>query len=173
MLNILFITADQWRGECLGVAGHKLVKTPNIDALAADGTAFFSHFANAAPCSPARACLYTGLYQMTNRVVRNGTPHAHRFDNVALAARRAGFNPTLFGYTDQSADPTIVPIGDPRLTTYEGVLPGFDVRVRLPDDEKPWLSWLRAQGFDFDDREQAHLPVRDIGKVTSAPPAYD
>ncbi|MEO8756695.1 MAG: alkaline phosphatase family protein [Devosia sp.] len=173
MLNILFITADQWRGECLGVAGHKLVKTPNIDALAADGTAFFSHFANAAPCSPARACLYTGLYQMTNRVVRNGTPHAHRFDNVALAARRAGFNPTLFGYTDQSADPTIVPIGDPRLTTYEGVLPGFDVRVRLPDDEKPWLSWLRAQGLDFDDREQAHLPVRDIGKVTSAPPAYD
>ena len=102
MLNILFITADQWRGECFGYAGHPVVRTPHIDALAADGTAFMRHFANAAPCSPARACLYTGLYQMTNRVVRNGSPLAHRFDNIALAARRMGYTPTLFGYTDQS-----------------------------------------------------------------------
>ena len=172
MLNILFITADQWRGECLGLAGHPVVRTPHIDALAADGTAFLNHYSNAAPCSPARACLYTGLYQMTNRVVRNGTPHAHRFDNVALAARRAGYTPMLFGYTDQSADPSVVPAGDPRLTTYEGVLPGFDVRVRLPEDEKAWLSWLRGQGLDFPDREVAHLPVRDVGTVTDAPPAY-
>ena len=50
MLNILFITADQWRGECMGVAGHPVVKTPVIDALAADGTTFLRHFANAAPC---------------------------------------------------------------------------------------------------------------------------
>jgi len=131
MLNILFITADQWRGECLGVAGHPVVKTPNVDALAAEGTTFLRHYSNAAPCSPARACLYTGLYQMTNRVVRNGSPLSARFDNVALAARRVGYAPTLFGYTDQSADPTVVPQGDPRLLTYEGVLPGFDVRVRL------------------------------------------
>ncbi len=173
MLNVLFITADQWRGECLGVAGHPLVKTPSIDALAADGTVFLNHWSNAAPCSPARACLYTGLYQMTNRVVRNGTPLAHRFDNIALAARRAGYTPTLFGYTDQSADPTVVPAGDPRLLTYEGVLPGFDVRVRLPEDEKAWLSWLRGQGLDFPDRQAAHLTTREPGRITSAPPAYN
>ncbi len=172
MLNILFITADQWRGECLGVAGHPVLKTPNIDALAADGTAFLKHFATAAPCSPARACLYTGLYQMNNRVVRNGSPLSARFDNVALAARRAGYTPTLFGYTDQSADPTVVPVGDPRLTTYEGVLPGFDVRVRVPNDEKQYLSWLRAQGIDFASPAEAHFPVRDAGRITDAPPGY-
>jgi arylsulfatase A-like enzyme len=172
MLNILFITADQWRGECLGVAGHKVVKTPNIDALAADGTTFLRHFANAAPCSPARACLYTGLYQMNNRVVRNGSPLSARFDNIALAARRAGHTPTLFGYTDQSADPTVLPPGDPRLTTYEGVLPGFEVRVRVPEDEKQYLSWLRAQGLDFASPGEAHQPVRDAGKITNSPPAY-
>jgi len=148
MLNILFITADQWRGECLGFAGHPVVRTPHIDALAADGTAFLSHYSNAAPCSPARACLYTGLYQMTNRVVCNGTPHAHRFDNVALAARRVGYTPMLFGYTDQSADPTILPPGDPRLKTYEGVLPGFDIffdrDVQL--DSKPARISLPLRG---------------------------
>jgi len=173
MLNILFITADQWRGECLGVAGHPVVKTPNVDALAAEGTTFLRHYSNAAPCSPARACLYTGLYQMTNRVVRNGSPLSARFDNVALAARRAGYAPTLFGYTDQSADPTVVPQGDPRLLTYEGVLPGFDVRVRLPEDDRPWLSWLQQQGRSFTSSALAHLPVRDVGKITSAPPAYN
>ncbi len=172
MLNVLFITADQWRGDCLGLAGNPLARTPHIDALAADGTAFLNHWSNAAPCSPARACLYTGLYQMTNRVVRNGTPLADRFDNVARAARRAGYAPTLFGYTDQSADPGVLAAGDPRLLTYEGVLPGFDVRVRLPEDEKPWLSWLRAQGLDFPDRRTAHLPIRDAGRIRDAPPAY-
>src|SRR3954463_16208670 len=81
--NILFITADQWRGDCLGYAGHPRVRTPHLDALAAGGTAFLRHYAQATPCSPARACLYTGLYQMTTRVVRNGTPHDARHDNVA------------------------------------------------------------------------------------------
>jgi arylsulfatase A-like enzyme len=105
-------------------------------------------------------------------VVRNGTPHAHRFDNVALAARRAGYTPTQFGYSDQAADPTIVPAGDPRLLTYEGVLPGFDVRVKLPEDEKPWLSWLRAQGVDAPSREAAHRPVGSDARVSDAPPGY-
>jgi arylsulfatase A-like enzyme len=172
MLNVLFITADQWRGECLGVVGHPLVRTPNLDALAAEGTLFQNHYANAAPCSPARATLYTGLYQMTNRVVRNGSPLSDRFDNIARAGRRQGYSPTLFGYTDQSADPTVLAPNDPWLRTYEGILPGFDVRARLAEDEKPWLGWLRRQGLDFPDRETAHLPVRDIGRVSNAPPGY-
>ncbi len=59
MTNILLITADQWRADCLGVAGHPIVKTPNIDLLAEEGVRFARHFAQAAPCSPARASLYT------------------------------------------------------------------------------------------------------------------
>ncbi len=172
MLNVLLITADQWRGRCTGYAGHPIVRTPHLDALAADGTAFLQHFANAAPCSPARACLYTGLYQMNNRVVRNGTPLSARFDNIALAARRAGYTPTLFGYTDQSPDPATLPPNDPALTTYEGVLPGFDIGVKLPEAEEAWLDWLRPQGLDFPNREAAHLPITDVGKITNAPPAY-
>jgi arylsulfatase A-like enzyme len=171
--NILFITADQWRGEATGYAGHPLVRTPHLDRLAAEGVAFLNHYAQAAPCSPARACLYTGIYQMNNRVVRNGTPLDARFDNMALAARRAGYEPTLFGYTDQSADPRSLPPGDPALTTYEGVLPGFTARVKLTEDEKPWLSWLRRQGLDFPDRDAAHRPVGALpGTISNAPPAY-
>lgn len=145
--NILFITADQWRGDCLGVAGHPVVKTPHADALAAQGTAFLRHYSAAAPCSPERAAMYTGLWQMNNRVVANGTPLSHRLDNMARAARRAGYRPTLFGYTDIGADPGVYPKDDPALTTYEGVLPGFEVEQALLGDEAPWRRWLRASGY--------------------------
>lgn len=154
MLNVLLITADQWRGDCLGAAGHPHVKTPNIDALARQAVYFKNHFCQAAPCSPARACLYTGLYQMTNRVVRNGTPLDARHDTIALAARRAGYDPTLFGYTDQSVDPRTVSGDDPWLRTYEGILPGMSVRVRVPEDHGPWLSWLEKGGRKLPERGQ-------------------
>ena len=36
-VNVLFITADQWRGDCLGAAAHPVVRTPNLDRLAAGG----------------------------------------------------------------------------------------------------------------------------------------
>ena len=41
--NVLFITADQWRGDCLGCIGHPVVKTPNLDKLARDGVIFRKH----------------------------------------------------------------------------------------------------------------------------------
>src|SRR6218665_546779 len=168
-MNILLVTADQGRGDAVGYAGTPIIRTPNVDALAAEGTAYLRHYAQAAPSSPARAALYTGLYQMNNRVVRNGSPLAARFDNVALAARRAGYDPTLFGYTDVSLDPTGKAPNDPDLTTYESVLPGFTTRAKLPEHERPWLSWLRAQGLELHDQARAHLPV---GNAANAPPAY-
>lgn len=147
--NILLITADQWRGDNLGIAGHTVVKTPNIDKLAGEGTYFARHFAQATPCGPARACLYTGLYQMNNRVVRNGTPLDNRHDNIARLVRKAGYDPTLFGYTDQSIDPRTTIGDDPRLNTYEGVLPGFRERVVISEKGLPWLSWLKPRGHEI------------------------
>ena len=150
--NVLFITADQWRGDCLGAAGHPVVRTPHLDRLAAGGVSFRRHFAQAAPCGPSRAALYTGMYQMNNRSVLNGTPLDARHDNVALVARRLGYEPALFGYTDTSIDPRTVPAGDARLSRYEGVLPGFDPVCHLPEGEPlAWLEWMRADGIAVPD----------------------
>ena len=171
--NVLLITCDQWRGDCLSAAGHPVVKTPNADRLVREGVMFTRHYAGAAPCSPARACIYTGLYQMNNRVCRNGTPLDARHDNIALAARRAGYAPTLFGYTDTSPDPRGLAPADPALRTYEGVLPGFVPRQLLPEHQKPWLSWLAARGVDssagFPD---IHRPAKRSPDVSPAPPVY-
>ena len=172
--NILLITCDQWRGDCLSAAGHPLVRTPNADALAREGVMFSSHYAGAAPCGPARACLYTSLYQMNNRVVRNGTPLDRRHDNIALALRRNGYDPTLFGYTDVAPDPRWLAPRDPHLLSYEGILPGFSVRQLLPEHQKPWLSWLAARGIDASaGSPDIHRPVGGpAGSVSDAPPVY-
>ena len=145
--NVLLITLDQFRGDCLSCAGHPVVRTPNLDALAAGGVRFSRHYSQSSPCAPGRASLYTGTYQMNHRVVANGTPLDSRFDNVALAARRAGRSPVLFGYTDQSIDPRVsTGPEDPRLSTYEGVLPGFDCLLDLSGTHAPWLEWLSERG---------------------------
>jgi arylsulfatase A-like enzyme len=145
--NVLFITADQWRGDCLSAAGHPVARTPHLDRLAATGTSFRRHFAQAAPCGPSRASLYTGMYLMNHRSVLNGTPLDDRHDNVARVARRLGYVPALFGYTDTSVDPRTVEPGDARLSRYEGVLPGFDPVCHLPEGEPDaWLDWMRKRG---------------------------
>ncbi|MFM8827224.1 MAG: sulfatase-like hydrolase/transferase [Actinomycetota bacterium] len=149
--NVLLITLDQFRGDCLSSAGHPVVRTPNLDALSAEGVRFARHFSQSSPCSPGRASLYTGTYQMNHRVVANGTPLDARFDNVALAARRAGMNPVLFGYTDQSIDPRdAAGPDDPRLSRYEGILPGFDCLLDLSGSHAPWLEWLAGRGVHVD-----------------------
>ncbi len=147
--NVLLITLDQFRADCLSAAGHPIVRTPHLDALASEGVRFARHYSQAAPCGPGRASLYTGMYQANHRVVGNGTPLDRSFDNVALAARRGGYSPALFGYTDQAIDPRdATGPDDPRLFTYCGVLPGFDAVLHLPDDQGPWVEWLRALGYD-------------------------
>jgi arylsulfatase A-like enzyme len=158
-LNILLITLDQFRGDCLGVAGHPVVQTPALDRLASEGLLLRRHYSQAAPCAPGRASLYTGMYQMNHRVVANGTPLDARFDNIAKAGRRAGYEPTLFGYTDQAVDPRQASgPQDPRLESYEGVLPGFAEGLHLPSEAPTsWLAWLRALGHDVPDRAEAAL----------------
>ena len=154
--NVLFITVDQWRAECLSAADHPIVKTPNIDRLAAGGVRFTRHFANCSPCGPSRASLLTGQYLMNHRSGLNGTPLDDRFTNVAREARALGYDPVLFGYTDTSLDPR--PFNDlkhPLLRSYEGVLPGFTEGLTMPEPFTPWLEFLRAHGNQFGDHVEA------------------
>lgn len=145
--NILLVTLDQFRGDCLSLLGHPVVRTPNLDALSRHATTFTQHYSQAAPCSPGRASLYTGMYLMNHRVCFNGSPLDDRFDNVARVARRHGYAPALFGYTDQGVDPrATTSANDSRLSTYQGVLPGFDWVLDLSEPYTPWLTHLRTHG---------------------------
>ena len=171
-MNVLLVTLDQFRGDCLSVAGHPVVLTPNLDALAGEGVRLARHYSQAAPCGPGRACLYTGMYQLNNRVVGNGTPLDFRFDNVARMARRAGYAPTVFGYADQGIDPReATGPDDARLSTYQGFPPGFDVGLDLPDEQDAWRAWLGHLGYAEPADGEAALasePTRPVEHGVSA-----
>ena len=150
--NVLFITGDQWRGDSLSALGHPCAATPNLDALAADGVLFRSHYTQASPCGPSRASLLTGLYQMNHRSVQNGTPLDARHSTLALEARKGGYDPILFGYTDTSPDPRLRPPRDPALLSYSGVLPGMSAGCNMGEDLLPWRRHLKARGFEIPER---------------------
>lgn len=174
--NILLITADQWRGECLSALGHPTVETPHIDALAADGVLFRNHFAQCAPCGPSRASLYGGMYMMNHRSVRNGVPLDARFTNIALEARKAGYDPSLIGYTDTSVDPREYHPDDPILTTYASVLPGFKQVVLGSENfnnRSAWTRFLAARGYEFDaEAEDVRKPVKDYPGAAERGPTF-
>ena len=149
--NVLFITADQWRGDCLSALGHPVIRTPTLDALAASGTLFERHYANAVPCGPSRACLHTGMYLHNHRSGTNGTPLDTRFTNWAIEARAAGYDPALFGYTHTAPDPRGLSDDDPRLTTDEGLLPGINAVVDMATHCGPWRAWLQQLGYAVPD----------------------
>jgi arylsulfatase A-like enzyme len=164
--NVLFICADQWRADCISALGHPNVRTPNLDALAADGVLFRNHFGQCTPCGPSRASVLTGLYLMNHRSGRNGTPLDERHTNIALEARKAGYEPALFGYTDTSMDPRGRHPDDPVLTGYDrGVLPGFVTPLHLPDDMGAWVADLTAKGYSLPNgRHDAFKPRQPFDK---------
>lgn len=72
MIVVLF--CDQLRLDLLGCYGGRLVRTPNIDALAAESVVFDRAYTPCALCSPARASLMTGLYPHRHHMFNNSTP---------------------------------------------------------------------------------------------------
>jgi choline-sulfatase len=60
--NIVYICSDQHSYRFTGYAGHPLVRTPNLDRLAARGTVFRNAYCGSPVCVPGRASLMTGMY---------------------------------------------------------------------------------------------------------------
>lgn len=60
--NLLVIMSDEHSPKMLGCHGHEIVKTPNLDALAARGTRFSQAYCTSPVCIPARASFAVGKY---------------------------------------------------------------------------------------------------------------
>ena len=60
--NLLVLISDEHASRYLGCYGHPIVRTPNLDRLAARGTRFANAYTNCPICVPARASFATGRY---------------------------------------------------------------------------------------------------------------
>ncbi len=59
--NIVFVLADDLAQGDLGCYGQKLIQTPNLDRMAAEGTRYTQAYSGSSVCAPSRASLVTGL----------------------------------------------------------------------------------------------------------------
>ena len=168
--NVLFIVIDQLRADCLWGGLADVTPMPNLRALMNEAVSFTRHYSVVNPCGPSRASILTGQYAMNHGAVRNGTPMPHDTPNIATEVRKAGYLPLLYGYTDSGQDPRQFAPGDPALTSYEEVMPGFHeaVEMRL-EASLPWRADLIAKGYDVPPYPEIFKPN---GPELDAPALY-
>ena len=96
--NLILIISDQFRWDCVGVYGlNPLNLTPNLDAMAVEGTIFLNAITNQPVCAPSRACLFTGTYMNRHGVWRNGIPLNPESLTLAKLFRGAGYTASYIG----------------------------------------------------------------------------
>ncbi|HIE53331.1 MAG TPA: N-acetylgalactosamine-6-sulfatase [Armatimonadetes bacterium] len=97
--NLLLIVADDLGYGDLGCYGQKLIKTPNLDRLAAEGVRFTQCYAGSTVCAPSRCCLMTGLHTGHARVRGNSPRVPLRPEDVTVAEvlKRAGYVTGIIG----------------------------------------------------------------------------
>jgi len=95
--NIVFVFADQWRGEAMGYAGNKDVITPNLDKLASEGVAFSNATSTYPVCTPYRAMLLTGLYGLKTGMFMNDIPLNPKVNSLGKIVKKEGYNTAYIG----------------------------------------------------------------------------
>lgn len=97
MPNYLFIVTDQHRADHLGCYGNKVVKTPNIDSLAARGTRFDRFYVANPICMCNRASILTSRMPSLHGGRHNGIPLSLDHTTFVELLRDKGYDTALIG----------------------------------------------------------------------------
>ncbi len=95
--NVLVIITDDQRWDALGCLGNPLLKTPNLDRLAAEGARFANAFVTTSLCSPSRATMLSGLYAHRHGVLNNFTEYPDTLPSYPKSLHQAGYETAYFG----------------------------------------------------------------------------
>ena len=96
--NVIFILADDLGYGDLGCYGQDIIKTPNVDKLAAEGMRFTDHYAGSTVCAPSRCALMTGLHTGHCLVRGNARVPLRPSDiTVAELLKKAGYTTGIIG----------------------------------------------------------------------------
>ena len=95
--NILIIYPDQMRYDAMGCAGNPVIRTPQIDRLAAEGVQFTEAYASYPICCPFRASVLTGKYAQGHGMVQNHFPLRGDQTFLAELLRDAGYRTGYIG----------------------------------------------------------------------------
>ncbi len=100
-MNLLYIFADQWRRDALGIYDPK-IKTPNLDTFARESAIFDRAYSACPLCSPHRGCLLTGKQPIATNVFTNCKPDVESYlkeDEVCISdlLKKEGYHTGYIG----------------------------------------------------------------------------
>ena len=107
--NFLYIMVDQQRADWLGCCGHPVVKTPNIDAIAAEGTRFDEFHVATPVCMPNRASFMTGRMPSVHGLRSNGCLLSERANTFVDVLKAGGYATATIGKSHVNHSRTLRP----------------------------------------------------------------
>jgi len=163
--NLLYVFADQWRWQSLGYAGNADVRTPAIDAFAAESVDLCCAVAGSPVCCPARASLLTGRFPDRHGVFLNDAPLDPELPSIGKSFAAAGYDTAWVGKWHVDGHGRLAPIPRERRQGFaywkacECTHDYHDSRYYDHDDPEPktWpgydaiaqtddlIGWLRAR----------------------------
>ena len=179
-LNVLLIAADDLRPD-LGCYGS-VVKTPNLDRLAARGMRFERAYCQYPVCNPSRTSLLTGLRPETTRILENNLHFRKTIPNVVTLPelfRKSGYFAGSLGkifhrgLTMEDLRPEMDDTNSWDVARYfQATERGLKGEGRnLTGGRVPWCRWLAADGDDEDqpDGQIAREGVRLLEEKRDVP----
>ncbi|SMG53937.1 arylsulfatase [Paenibacillus aquistagni] len=158
--NLLLITVDQMRYDCMSIEGHPIVDTPNLDELARTGIRFERAYSATPSCVPARAAIFTGLSQVSHGRVGYDVSVPWRYDTTLPGElARAGYHTQCVG--KMHVNPTRSLLGFHNVRLHDGYTLYNRNRTRITaanhfDHADDYLPWLR-------ERAGAEQDMLDLG----------
>lgn len=128
--NILVITTDQQRGDCLGIEGHPVLQTPWLDWIAASGVRFSRAYSANPICVAARRTMITGRKPANHGMLANGSAPIP-WPTLPGELQKAGYQTHLVGKSHWGPPPEELGFesmncdsnpGEPRLHGYQKFL---------------------------------------------------
>ena len=166
--NFLFIITDQHRADHLGCGGNPVVRTPNIDGIAAKGTMWDRFYVANPICMPNRASIMTGRMCSAHGARHNGIPLSKDHTTFVELLRDAGYRTALIGkshlqsFTGLTATNKYEPAADlhtPSPHLRDAIknnrhTPDYDLEV-VPKWDRPLADRINGDFYGFEHVEVA------------------
>ncbi|HUV07404.1 MAG TPA: sulfatase-like hydrolase/transferase, partial [Spirochaetia bacterium] len=142
--NVVLICTDQWRGDCLSIAGHPTVHTPTLDALAMEGVRFSNAYTACPSCIASRASLFTGLAPCSHGRVgyQDSIPWDYE-TTLAGEFTRNGYQTQAIG--KMHVYPPRSQTGFQNVILHDGFLTQMRREVEDPGRIDDYIVWLRRE----------------------------
>lgn len=158
--NILVLFTDMQRADTIRALGNEVIRTPHLDRLVGEGTAFTNAHSPSPVCVPARCCMHYGLY-----------PHRTGcFENEPMMPDTGLSYPAVLGRSGY----TTHAIGKCHFSPDHSALRGFQSRQTQEEccsDPKSddYVAWLAANGYDYYEPHGARGDMYYIPQVSTLP----